>query len=220
MPRLLPWTLTAAAFASAGCADNDSGMFVRAVLAVQAPDCVATADPSAPMLLGGVLDIGIAPGTGYMAALLVGNQLVRRGDRDKLRTETARVSLEGAEVTVLTDTGEQIAEYSVPGTGFVDPGSSDEPGYGILSAMILPPNAASSGTVVTKVRVFGTTLGGDEIESATLTFPIVICSNCLVSNPVLPGEQGNPPCRPGQDDYVDCAFLPAGHPGCPAPVSP
>jgi hypothetical protein len=210
----------------AGCADNDSGLYVRGVLAIQAPDCVATADPSAAHLLGGVYDISIRGNLGYTAALLVGNQLVRRGDRDQLRTETSRVSLEGAEVTLLTETGSSITEFTVPGTGFVDPGTSDEPGYGVMAAMLIPPGVGSDGTrIVVEVRVFGTTLGGDEIESATLTFPITVCSGCLVTYPVeaidpitgqcvlIDGQDPpDPPCRPGQDDPVDCRLLGAQAP--------
>jgi hypothetical protein len=217
MRGLLPWSLIVAALASVGCADNDSGMFVRAVLAISPPDCAVRADPTSMMRLGGVLDVGIAPDSGYTAPLLVGNQLVRRGDRDKLRTETSRVALEGAEVEVLSATGNSLGEFSVPGTGFVDPGTSDEPGYGVMSAMILPPQMATeNGVVVTKIRVFGRTLGGDEVESAALTFPITICTNCLVSAPLVPGDADDLPCFPGQDDYMECSQLP-GNPACPAP---
>ncbi len=214
-------SLALASAALTGCADNDSGLYVRGVLALTPPDCTITADPSALHLLGGVMDVRVRQGLGYSAALLVGNQLVRRGDRDQLRTETSRVSLEGAEVTLLTETGSSIAEFTVPGTGFVDPGSSDEPGYGSMAVMLIPPGVGTAGTrIIVEVRVFGTTLGGDEIESATLTFPVTVCDGCLLSRPVEAidpltmectagaGEDPpDPPCRIGQDDPVDCRHL-------------
>jgi hypothetical protein len=223
MRRLLPSTisflLAGASLGLIGCADNDSGLFVRAVLAVQAPECAVKADPTSLHLMEGVLDVSLRDQ--YDAALLVGNQLVRRGDRDQLRTETSRITLEGAEVAVLDQSGNSVGEFSVPGTGFVDPGTSDDPGYGAMSTTLIPPGMGASGSqMVVEVRVFGTTLGGDEIESAKLTYPITVCSGCLVSQPLEatdPATGGclattgqdlpDLPCRVGQDDFVDCRLL-------------
>ena len=224
--------LVAAAVSAQGCADNDSGLYVRGVLAIETPECVAKADPAATELLGGVLDLAFK--YTYSAALLVGNQLTRRGSRDQVRTETSRVTLRGAEVQVLNDAQQLLTEFTVPGTGFVDPGTGDEPGYGVMSVQLLPPNLGlSAGTrVTTEVRVFGDTLGGDEITSASLTFPITVCQGCLISYPLDADDPATPgyqctvsadtgssltaPCRTGQDQAIDCRLC-ASLPICQAP---
>ena len=225
IPALLAGT------AGSGCADNESSLFVRAVLRLQAPECVAKADPSATVLLGGTLDVAFADT--YRAALLVGNQLVRRGSRDQLRTETARISLRGAEVYIDTAGGDSIYSFSIDGTGFADPGSGDEPGYGVMFVPLIPPRASRQievGHVVTvRVKVYGRTLGGTEIESNELYFPIYVCSGCLVSfpleadDPATPGYQcsadpeqavgGDAPCWWGQDDAIVCTSCVTSHPG-------
>lgn len=220
------------ALSSQGCADNESIMFVRAVLAIEPPDCLAEPDANATFRSAGTLDIAF--GSSYVAALLVGNQLVRRGSKNQLRTESSRITLKGAEVTVLDDQDNSIAEFTVPGSGFVDPGVGEEPGYGVIGAELVPPNLtlANGARIVVEVRVFGDTLGGEEIESSTLRYPIYVCNGCTINfpadadDPVQPGYQcstakpasTDAPCRIGQDDGVDCRHC-LGNPACDAPAS-
>ena len=239
MRRLLSWMLTPllAMAAFAGCADNESGMFVRGVLVLQQPECSVKADPTSPHRLGGVLDISLRDT--YQAVLLVGNQLVPRGDHDKIRTETSRVTIKGAEVTLLTDTGSVIQEFSVPSSGFVDPGTSDDPGYGAADVTLIPAGlvagAAAGGAIllVAEVRVFGDTLGGDEITSAPYNFNITVCDGCLISYPpdaslqqganyicgsaVDQGSAPDAPCRIGQDEAVDCRVCASSNQRCVTP---
>ncbi len=202
------------------CADNDSSIFIRGVVALQSPECEAEADPSSPQWFEGVYDTMVRSDLGYTAVLLVGNQLVPRGDPDQLRTETSRVTIEGAEVVLLSEAGSTITEFTVPSSGFVDPGTGDDPGYGLMSALLIPPGQATGDRVIAEVRAFGTTLGGDEVESATFTFPITVCPGCLLSIPagalngqfcdgVSEAELPELPCRPGQDEPVDCRHFPA-----------
>jgi hypothetical protein len=199
----------------AGCADNNSAMFVRGVL-VPAQDCTVRADPNGAMFLRGTVDLAFTDS--YVGALLVGNQLVRRGSKNQLRVETSRIALKGAEVTVLDDQENELANYTVPGTGFVDPGTGEDPGYGILGATLLPPGLAGvDGLFIIDVKVFGTTLGGSDLESVPLRYPIQTCTGCLISypadadDPAQPGYQcvqGTPPesssCFTGQDQAIDC----------------
>lgn len=216
---IIAGTLAGGALSTQGCADNESGLFVQAVLKIESPACTVQGDSSSVVLLGGVLDLAFR--SNYVGALLVGNQLVRRGSRTQLRTETSRVVLKGAEVTVLDSGQSEVASFTVPGTGFVDPGTGDDPGYGVMFAELIPAGVGQSGqTMVVEVRVFGDTLGGDEITSAALTFPVSVCTGCLVSypaaadDPVQPGyqcvtsSQGDTgidiPCNFGQDDVIDC----------------
>jgi hypothetical protein len=216
-----------------GCADNESSLFVRAVIAVEPPECVAEADPSTMVLGGGSMDVALT--STYQAALLVGNQLVRRGSRDQLRTETSRIALRGAEIALETSGGSAVADaFTINGTGFVDPGSGDTPGYGVMIVTLIPPQASPTpGTVVVaRVKVFGDTLGGTEITSNELAFPISICEGCLVSFPpesavpntepylcqsVADGSSSSSseselPCLVGQDAPVDCKLCVNSHP--------
>jgi hypothetical protein len=233
MSRLTPKHVLAAgclvaatAAATSGCADNDSSLFVQAVVRLEAPQCTAKADPNATLLGGGVLDRAFPGGT-YDAALLVGNQLTRLGSRTQHRTETSRIVIRGAIVNVMDDKGEPLQEFTVDATGFVDPGSGDDPGYGIVFAPIVPPGVGEDDTSVTAhVKVFGETLGGTEVESAELSFPVFICRGCLVTVPAeacdpatgvcscLGGDSSGveAPCRMGQDDPVDCRLCAATAP--------
>ncbi len=207
------------ALSSSGCADNDSSLFVRAVLRLESGECVAKPDPSSTFYSSGVMDLAFRDS--YSAALLVGNQLVRRGSKDLVRTETSRFVMRGAEVRLLNDQQSLIREFTVPISGFVDPGSGDEPGYGVSGALLIPSGLglAAGSRVVADVRVFGDTLGGEEITSESLSFPITVCDGCLVSYPIGADDPAQPgyqcvagtdasdldaPCRIGQDEPVDC----------------
>jgi hypothetical protein len=207
-----------------GCADNESSLFVRQVQAMVAPECRVTADPSAAFMPYGVLDLTIGGDNGYQAAVLVGNQLVQRGSNDSIRTETARVTLRGAIIRVVDATGaEVIPSFTVDGSGFVDPGAEDSPGFGLLGTTLIPPRFAEAsggyvGWVTVWIKVFGRTLGGKDIESNELTYPINICNGCLVSFPskAVDSTTGNCthvgtqdytlPCIPGQDAAVPCTY--------------
>ena len=229
---------TTAVLGAPGCAENESSLFVRAVLVVEPPECVVKSDPGSAFLLQGVMDVGLTQS--YRAALLVGNQLVRRGSRDQLRTETSRIRLQGAEVHLTDSEGSQLFAFSIDGSGFVDPGSGDEPGFGVMSTVLIPPEfSPRAGTTVTaRVRVYGRTLGGTDIESGDFWFPIYVCRGCLVSYPLeaddpaqdgyqciaaaAGGEGSGPseddiPCRIGQDDYLDCRWCAASLSICQTP---
>ena len=55
-------------------------------------------DAEAEMLSQGVLDTEFAEG--YVAVIQVGNQLTQQGNREKLRTETSRLRIEGVSGTI------------------------------------------------------------------------------------------------------------------------
>jgi hypothetical protein len=167
------------------CATNDSMMFIIGVYARKQGACQPKPENESPIWARGVLDRLFADE--YVAALLVGNQITTRGSREQLRTETSRVSLRGAEVQLETLQGEPLADaFSSTGTGFVDAASGTDPSLAIMYASLIPASVAGSlppGTLVAKVRVFGDTLGGQEVESSELAFPIEVCDGCLVAYP-------------------------------------
>jgi hypothetical protein len=227
--------LGAGSIMAPACADNESSLFIRAV---QVPDdmCVFPAPGNDDVgLLNGRLDVRLR--STYVAAMIVGNQLVRRGDEEQIRTETSRIHLYAADVTVL-DSGQAAiqradgseASFEVPVTGFVDPGSGSEPGYGTASALFIDSATADQlraqigaqgvADIIVSVILRGRTLGGSELESGEFQFPIQVCDGCLLTasvadDPASPARDcdnvmdldDNLLCAPGQDDPVDCCRL-------------
>ena len=167
------------------CATNDSMIYIIGVAVRQAGACAVKADLGASILAKGTMDRLFAPE--YVAALMVGNQLMQRGSRERVRTETSRVALKGAEVKLENTQGaELVPAFSAIGTGFVDASDGTDAAPSVMFASLIPSSVAASlpaGTVVSKVRVFGTTLGGEDVESSELLFPIEVCDGCLVSFP-------------------------------------
>jgi hypothetical protein len=208
----MPWfrKLTAAGIAaaaastlSAGCADNESMMFIIGVADITNSDCVLSPSTAGPFIGLGTLDLAVRDT--YIAALVVGNQLTERGSRNQLRTETSRVRLEGAEVILESPDGGEVAEFTSLGSGFVQPASGADASYGGFFTNLVPPGAGlPDGQYVAAVRVFGTTLGGEEIESAELRFPIDVCFGCLVYYPASALDVS----QAGGDPYL-CAESPA-----------
>lgn len=177
----------ASSFAGAlpSCATNDSMMYIVGVAAREQGSCTVSADLENPVLARGTMDRLLA--SEYTAALMVGNQLTQRGSRERLRTETSKVALKGAEVRLENTQGALLVPaFSAIGTGFVDASEGVDAAPAVMFATLIPASIAGSltpGTVVSKVRVFGTTLGGEDVESAELLFPIQVCDGCLVSFP-------------------------------------
>lgn len=214
------------------CADNESSIFIRGVLVPEGNDCGYTADPGSAQRLLGVMDLAFT--REYWAGLLIGNQVVERGSSDLLRTESSRFVAEGAEVEIETTGGDLIQSFTVPVTGFADPGSQSEPGWGVALAVLIDSGTGNGlagtfvegqrsdvvGRVVAVVKVFGKTLGGQEIESGEFRYPISVCYGCSVSFPPEAADpgQGLPnclatseggstvdvPCLIGQDEALDC----------------
>ena len=168
-----------------GCAENESSLFVEGVLNLSASDCVARPDAQAEFLAQGVLDTAFA--NGYVAAVQVGNQVTEQGNREKIRTETSRMHLEGATGTVF---GVDQSEHSFDAiaTGFVHPATGTDPGISAMFVQLINDEVlgqlGGEGQIVVRFRVFGTTLGGQEIESGDYDFPIFLCNGCLIDYPL------------------------------------
>jgi hypothetical protein len=216
------------------CAHDDSSLFLQDVLAPpsggSASGCVFTTDPTQALLSVGYLDVEAisAFSDSYEAVFLAGNQIIPQGNQSQLQTETSRIVLQGAVVTVTDAAGAQLAYYTTLGAGFLDPSNGTTPGYGAVEFTIVDPKTidslrASLGwlereTIVTYTKAYGTTLGGDHVESNTFIFPITVCRGCLIafdtdsSKPEQPNcEQamsatttGPTVCFYGQDEPIDC----------------
>jgi len=219
---------TSATLIAPACVDNESSLFIRQVLVTPSKTCSVKADITSETLGEGFLDGSF--GVPYTAALLVGNQLVRRGDPDRLKTETSRIRIESADVSVLDASGAVLsradgstAEFNTPATGFIDPGSGSTPGYGLAFVELIDATLAAnlgsaaqgSGVVqqvVASVILRGRTLGGTEIASGEFQFPIKVCFGCLCDKASCcatttcqdPAAMFDKNCHPGFDAVTDC----------------
>ncbi|HET9955584.1 MAG TPA: hypothetical protein VFQ61_13815 [Polyangiaceae bacterium] len=212
--------------ALSSCADNESMLFVQGVLAIDQTDCVATPEANATMYPSGILDLSLT--SRYSAALLVASQLTQRGSREQLRTESARLSLEGAEVTLEDSKGPITSispnPFTSRGTGLANPAAGTEPGYAAMFVDLVPASISPNlpdGQITAKIRVFGTTLGGQEIESKEFRFQIQVCRGCLVDYGsgkgacvVTEDMQDSAVCLAGQDRRVPCAYCSGGNGVC------
>jgi hypothetical protein len=220
----------------AGCTDDNPGFFVRGVLAPPSAaaggSCVYTADPTAAMIGSGVLDIAFI--SSYTPSILVGNQLIARGDPTVPRVDTSRIVVQGAVVNLTDLQNNDIKSFTTLASGLIEGSAGASPGYGVMFASLVDPDAANAlrasiparGTkgVVAKFKVFGRTVGGVDVETAEFQFPLTVCNGCLVSFPpdsvdvALQTQTGKPncsaplaatsgsaaPCVAGQDQPIDC----------------
>jgi hypothetical protein len=229
-PRAFGLALLAAAplalMSPSGCADNKSTMFVRHVLAVP-EDCLFEPDPDSAFIGSGVLDI-VMRGS-YAPFVLIGNQLVPQGDDDQLKTETSRIALKGAEVTLSVAGGDPITTFSTTCAGTVDPAPGAEAGYGVTQVTMIPPGLdLAPGDYLAAITVFGETLGNEDVETSEFVFPINVCEGCLIffnqdsiaAGVCVPDDDPVGTCLTGQDGPVDCGIcqtVSGGSPLCGAP---
>lgn len=213
-----------------GCADNDSSLFIRQaqvpVAGQQGAACTIDGSPTSLFITKGVLDVAFS--TQYTAFLLVGSQLVQRGDPTTMKSETSRIHLEGTEVRLEDASGTTIAgPFTVPGSGFIDPASGGTPSFGLMDSVLVDSRTGQAlrsqltsqprGTLrrlTAHVKAFGTTLGGVSVESGDFSFPIDACYGCLVSFPPeanLPGTQPQPNClaptTAGSSNFVTPCYM-------------
>jgi hypothetical protein len=230
--------LACAGLSTVGCAENESSLFVIGVYALGRTQCVAEPNATAVLLPSGTLDRTLA--NGYNAALLVGSHLTERGSRENLRTETSRLSIEGAHITLYSTTGAEITRPDVAATGLVNPANGTDPGLATVFAQLVRPADVAAlgpaGQAIVRIRIFGTTLGGQEIESGDYDFPIQVCDGCLISYPSDAADPTAPAgtylcspaadtetettqvCNPGQDDLIPCTECAAFNMACRDPT--
>lgn len=231
------------ALALPSCATNDSLMFIAGVLVRRQGECEPKPEGDAKILANGTLDRTFA--SEYVAALLIGNQITQRGSREQLRTETSRVVLKGAEVRLEDVVGNPLADaFSTTATGFADAAAGTDAALAVMYATLIPGSLVTEmpvGRLLAKVRVFGDTLGGEEVESSELAFPIDVCDGCLVAFPSgardltadgtdyvckvgatatddAGGEEVSLPCNAGIDVAVPCTACAGLYAACLTPA--
>ena len=234
----------AVAALSPACADNSESLYIQGVIvppAVTNGACVYQSDAQAGLLLAGKLDI--AARSDYSAPIIVRSQLQSRVNRDTNRTEPNRFVVEGTITRVTFPSGEVVDEFSSFASRVIDPDPGQQPGSGVVSALLISPNTLAEVikrrgafdtrrkevAVIANVKVFGRTLGGVEIESAEFPFPISICRGCGINfacaSPTLgcagaidsTTEGCATPCNVGQDQPYPCQMCLTGDPACAFP---
>lgn len=219
MKRLLPRTLLASAalltlglVGASGCADNRSTLYVVGVLAPPTgSDCGVAYDPGQPRIGRGTMDVFFTDQ--YSPHLLVGNQMVPQGNNDQLRSETSRIDLREAVVSLSRPGQGTFEEFTTNISGSANPAPSPAPGYAGAEVTLVPAGLnLALGEYLATVRIFGETLGGQDVETGEFKFPFIVCNGCTISGLNRDGictSVGTPdrPCTPGEDSPYDCALL-------------
>ncbi|WP_437633597.1 hypothetical protein [Sorangium sp. So ce854] len=208
---------------ASACADNESSLFVRQRMARTGSggDCSVSCSPTEPFWSEDAIDSAYV--SSHSATLLVGNQIVQRGDPDVLRTETSRIQLYEAEVRVFDTQGNPVNEgYVVPIHGIVDPGTGSNAGYNCTEVLLL--DGATMDTlrgqaielgrdveVLATVLVRGRTLGGQEVEAAEWSYPVRVCFGCSPCADTEPTAccygRPHPDCEDLEDVELSCSGL-------------
>jgi hypothetical protein len=219
---------------AAGCANDDSTLFISGCLQVARDTCAVTASTTATYQLTGTIAGGL--GAPYECFAQVENQFVPTGNAATLMTETGRVVLQSADIKVLDSSGAVYtrakispgpAEFSIPITGFVDVGDGTDPGLGVTEVTLIDSDtvkdlgllAVQQGVQLVQVQVLlhGQSLGGENIETQKyFLFPVEVVPGAQCYDP--PGEmcaggtdKPDADCIIGQDELngVDCRLLSA-----------
>ncbi len=168
-----------------GCADDNVSVFITGMAIPEVSDGVCDYNAST-RLNAGIYDP--SQGNSYFIFATVENALIPRAN--ELRPETNGVFITDAVINVVdANAGSSIAEYSVPATGYIAPGSS-----AVVSMEAIPSTISVSGTsqVILEVGLRGQTQGEIEIESGAFSWPVTVCSGCLF-----------PACMPSSDGTVE-----------------
>jgi hypothetical protein len=203
-----------------GCADNRATLFIVQVNAPDTSTCITKNTIDSDIYLRGVLDRAFTKE--YKADLLVGNQMVERGNKDTAQAETSRVNLEWADVSIENEaTGDVVASYREAVSGFVDASKGTDPGYGLArvtlvsmkaSLSVMPDGDTTSTSskpvrLVSVVKVSGKSLGGVDVESGEFRFPVTVCYGCLYAGGDCSASSTSTttgPCVVGNDMGVSC----------------
>jgi hypothetical protein len=237
-----------ALIAFSACVHNDSTIFVRDALASQYVSngsvCMWTSDPAQTYHSSGVLDVALRQQ--YDGVFLVGNQMVAQANSSQLQTETSTFTIQGAVVRITNAKGVERRAFTTTTSASISPASGNTPGYAAVIVPIVDPETIQSAPetvnilnallgqsgfarLITYVRFFGHSLGGQSLESNEFEFPVDVCNGCLINysnNPNYPipncvgnasvtsTSQAQIPCFPGQDLNIDCSACQGNTAGC------
>jgi len=117
-------------------------------------------------------------------------------------------------------------------TGSADPGATVALSLQVVTAnvanllrsSVLLASPGQSITILVKLKMFGETTAGNEVDSNEFVYPIEVCNGCLLEYPTEAIDPAFPapncrliddfssadselPCFPGQDEAVDCRAI-------------
>lgn len=212
--KSLPKFLSAAALLGGmslfapSCAENGVTIFVKGIVSVKPPECVAKASSDVVLQSGLLFDTELT--SSISVFLLVGSEMIGRGDPKTSRAEPNRVQIYQAQVELQDTAGNALGiannPYTVSTFGMIDPTASADAAYGLVSVDLVPPGVgvalAKTGksAILVSVKLFGRTLGGTEVESRAVALPATVCSGCSV---VFSGDAEDP-------SYLGTSPAPAG----------
>jgi hypothetical protein len=223
----------AAASAFPACAHNDGSLFVHGVLYPPVPNgnqgCVYTADPTAAELPRGRVDAALT--SAYAPEFLLGSSLIAQANAVTPQSETSTLTIQGVDVRVVDPvTNAQVIDVDVLTAGIVEAASGATPSYSAIAAEVMDETALSHfdpgvdsvtgepnppKLAEVYVQFYGTTFGGEHIQSDEFLFPVDVCHGCLVSFPSTADVAAyckgagsslatSEPCVIGQDQSLDC----------------
>ena len=234
----------------AACAHDNSSVFVADVLAPQYVTsgniCVFTGQTTQATLSKGVLDVALLQE--YNPVYLVGNQLVPQVNSQQLQTETSTVQITSAAVRITDSSGNNLNSFTVMASATIFPSSGGVPTFEPIQVLTIDEGTIAanddiqnkvvnqpfmhSGIVrlITYVKFYGQTLGGDNVETGEFPFPVDVCQGCLIQFSSTDVQAGCPapncnnagassttvssPCTIGQDVPVDCSLCLGRSPDC------
>ncbi len=209
--------------AGPGCVEAEAPFFI---ISAKARTCDAITTDSND-LGRGTLDLRYS--CEYSAVLLLGNQLVRRGDDSTLKIETSRISVSRFDVEILDAAETAIqradgsaAQFSYPSNGFVDAARANQFGEGLAATLLIDGATAQAlgarlfdndpandvTTIVARVTGYGRTLGGDDVKTRPWDFPIDLTFGALCA--CSQDSESSEDCLIAQDQTFHCSVMPGG----------
>ena len=234
---------------SLGCAEEESTLLIVGNEALS-ESCEISGSIAGPFLGRGVVDVSLSDN--YIMTPVVQSRLGNSDDvqlatgggpeLDDATVEGNTVILEGAEVSFTTNVAplQPIfqAELFIPIGGTIFPNSSSGIAIEVITSSIVEQirqaglfvTPETRVTILINIKFKGRTSSGTEVESTEFSFPLDICSRCLLTYPPGTLAQANPQspltCDPvvvaaassslvtvdppegvclfGQDSFVDC----------------
>jgi hypothetical protein len=201
-----------------GCVANESSIYIKTVLT---PSCAVVTTDSDQRAVG-LLDVAYS--CEYTATLVVANQLVKRGDDNKLQVETSRVELKSFDVQILdggrAPLGGGVDKYTVSAAGEIDPETGGTPGLALTEVLLVDGAVGqylyenNITDIVVRIKAHARTLGGQDLTSGEYDYPIKVCSHCLCQEPAddscsMPTSAPKEQCWL-KNDYFDCRWLKGG----------
>lgn len=216
------WVLLIAA---GGCLDNDRSLTIIQNLALD-EECEVQSGNAGSFLAAGTLDLAYPDFGGfpsYLMTIEVRNALPQIGSCTTGNLNPNDIQLDRMEVSYFFEQGregltdnmllleQQPLVLPIAGTYLAESAEN------VLAFIpVIPPQvgsrlyplgqAAKDVIIGVNVRIIGTTLAGDRVESNDFLFPVYLCWNCL-TGAICP-DGSFPGCLPGQDGVTgECSDI-------------